>query len=260
MKIPVYYLDAFTDHLFSGNPAAVIFSDINDSKLMQQIAAENNLSETAFISNSDKNYSIRWFAPSCEIGLCGHATLASAYVYFKYINIKATTFELNSAKHKNLKVTKKDDLMFLDFPVDKLIEQSNLDEIKTLIGVKPSRVFKGRDDYLAILNSEKNVKTLNPDFIKLKQLDSRGLIVTAKGDNCDFVSRCFFPKTGVDEDPVTGSAHTSLIPFWAKVLNKKKLYAKQLSSRQGELYCHLNNDRVHIGGKVVEYMKGYIKI
>jgi len=260
MKIPIYYLDAFTDQLFSGNPAAVIFSDIDDSKLMQQIAAENNLSETAFISNSDDSYSIRWFAPSCEIDLCGHATLASAYVYFKYINTQATTFEVNSTMHKNLKVTKDNDLLFLDFPVDKLIEHNNFNQIETLIGVRPNFIFKGRDDYLVILNSQTNVEALNPDFAQLKHLDSRGLIVSAPGNDSDFVSRCFFPRTGVDEDPVTGSAHTSLIPFWAKVLNKKKLYAKQLSSRQGELYCYLSNDRVYIGGKVVEYMKGHIKI
>lgn len=260
MKIPIYYLDAFTDQLFSGNPAAVIFSDIDDSKLMQQIAAENNLSETAFISNSDDSYSIRWFAPSCEIDLCGHATLASAYVYFKYINTQATTFEVNSTMHKNLKVTKDNDLLILDFPVDELIEHNNFDEMETLIGVRPNFIFKGRDDYLVILNSQTDVEALKPDLAQLKHLDSRGLIVSAPGNDSDFVSRCFFPRTGVDEDPVTGSAHTSLIPFWAKVLNKKKLYAKQLSSRQGELYCYLNNDRVYIGGKVVEYMKGHIKI
>lgn len=260
MKIPIYYLDAFTDQLFSGNPAAVIFSDINDSKLMQQIAAENNLSETAFISNSDKNYSIRWFAPSCEIDLCGHATLASAYVYFKYINTQATTFEVNSTMHKNLKVIKDNDLLFLDFPVDELIEHSNFDEIETFIGVRPNFIFKGRDDYLAILNSQINVENLNPDFMKLKHLDSRGLIVSAKGNDCDFVSRCFFPRTGVDEDPVTGSAHTSLTAYWAKVLDKNILNARQLSNRGGDLSCKLEGKRVLIGGKVVEYMKGYISV
>lgn len=260
MKIPIYYLDAFTDKLFSGNPAAVIFSDIDDSKLMQQIAAENNLSETAFISNSDNSYSIRWFAPSCEIDLCGHATLASAYVYFKYINTQATTFEVNSTMHKNLKVIKDNDLLFLDFPVDELIEHSNFDEIETFIGVRPNFIFKGRDDYLAILNSQTNVEALNPDFTKLKHLDARGLIVTAQGNNCDFVSRCFFPRTGVDEDPVTGSAHTSLVAYWAKTLNKNTFIARQLSNRGGVLSCQLIDKRVFIGGKVVEYMQGYISV
>ena len=260
MKIPIYYLDAFTDQLFSGNPAAVIFSDIDDSKLMQQIAAENNLSETAFISNSDDSYSIRWFAPSCEIDLCGHATLASAYVYFKYINTQATTFEVNSKMHKNLKVTKHNDLLFLDFPVDELIEHSNFDEIETFIGVRPNFIFKGRDDYLAILNSQTNVEALNPDFTKLKHLDARGLIVTAQGNNCDFVSRCFFPRTGVYEDPVTGSAHTSLVAYWAKSLNKNTFIARQVSNRGGDLSCQLEDKRVLIGGNVVEYMQGYISV
>ena len=260
MKIPIYYLDAFTEELFSGNPAAVIFSDIEDSKLMQQIATENNLSETAFINNSDNKYSIRWFAPGCEIDLCGHATLASAYVYFQYINSGATTFEVNSIKHKNLIVTKDKDLLFLNFPVDKLIEQNNYDEIEEMIGVRPKYICKGRDDYLAILKSQTNVENLNPDFMKLKYLDSRGLIVSAQGDDCDFVSRCFFPRTGVDEDPVTGSAHTSLTAYWAKVLDKYTLSARQLSVRGGELKCKFKGERVHIGGKVVEYMKGHISI
>ena len=260
MKIPIYYLDAFTEELFSGNPAAVIFSDIEDSKLMQQIATENNLSETAFINNSDNKYSIRWFAPGCEIDLCGHATLASAYVYFQYINSGATTFEVNSIKHKNLIVTKGKDMLFLNFPVDKLIEQENYDEIEEMIGVRPIYICKGRDDYLAILKSQTNVENLDPDFMKLKHLDSRGLIVSAQGSDCDFVSRCFFPRTGVDEDPVTGSAHTSLTAYWSKVLDKNILNAKQLSVRGGKLSCELKDQRVLIGGKVVEYMQGFISI
>lgn len=260
MKIPIYYLDAFTEELFSGNPAAVIFSDIEDSKLMQLIAAENNLSETAFINNSNNKYSIRWFAPGCEIDLCGHATLASAYVYFQYINPGATIFEVNSIKHKNLKVTKDEDLLYLDFPVDKLIEQNNYDEIEEMIGVRPMYICKGRDDYLAILKSQINVENLNPDFMKLKYLDSRGLIVSSQGSDCDFVSRCFFPRTGVDEDPVTGSAHTSLTAYWSKVLDKNILNAKQLSVRGGKLSCELKDNRVLIGGKVVEYMQGFISI
>ena len=260
MKIPIYYLDAFTEELFSGNPAAVIFSDIEDSKLMQQIATENNLSETAFINNSDNKYSIRWFAPGCEIDLCGHATLASAYVYFQYINSGATTFEVNSIKHKNLIVTKDKDMLFLNFPVDKLIEQDNYDEVEEMIGVRPIYICKGRDDYLAILKSQTNVENLDLDFMKLKHLDSRGLIVSAEGNDCDFVSRCFFPRTGVDEDPVTGSAHTSLTAYWSKVLDKNILNAKQLSARGGKLSCELKDQRVLIGGKVVEYMQGFISI
>jgi PhzF family phenazine biosynthesis protein len=227
---------------------------------MQKIAAENNLSETAFIKNKNNKFTIRWFAPSCEIDLCGHATLASAYVYFKYINPHVTSFELDSNKHKNLKVTKKNDLLFLDFPVDKLNEKNNFNEIEKILGTKPNSIYRGRDDYLVILKAQKHIEALKPNFTQLKNLDSRGLIVSAEGKDCDFVSRCFFPRTGVDEDPVTGSAHTSLVAYWARVTNKKIFFAKQLSSRGGELCCELKDERVLIGGKVVEYMQGLITI
>ena len=226
MKIPIYYLDAFTDELFSGNPAAVIFSDIDDSTLMQNIAAENNLSETAFIKKNNDSYFIRWFAPKCEIDLCGHATLASAYVYFKYIDTNSSKFVVNSKKYKNLCVTKESNLLFIDFPADNLVIQNNFDAIEKMIGIRPLEIFKGRDDYLVILDSQKTIENLCPDFTKLKHLNSRGLIVTSVGNDCDFVSRCFFPKTGVNEDPVTGSAHTSLVPYWAKIQRKKTLLAK----------------------------------
>ena len=258
MKIPIYYLDAFTDELFSGNPAAVIFSDIDDSTLMQNIAAENNLSETAFIKKNNDSYFIRWFAPKCEIDLCGHATLASAYVYFKYIDTNSSKFVVNSKKYKNLCVTKESNLLFIDFPADNLVIQNNFDAIEKMIGIRPLEIFKGRDDYLVILDSQKTIENLCPDFTKLKHLNSRGLIVTSVGNDCDFVSRCFFPKTGVNEDPVTGSAHTSLVPYWAKIQRKKTLLAKQLSSRGGHLYCRYNENRVQIGGNVCEYMKGHI--
>lgn len=260
MKIPIYYLDAFSKELFSGNPAAVIFSDIDDTVLMQQIAAENNLSETAFIKINDDGYFIRWFAPNCEIDLCGHASLASAYVYFKYIDANSSKFIFNSKKYKNLCVTKENNLLFLDFPSDNLIKKDNFDEIEKMIGVRPLEIFKGRDDYLVILDSQQTIENLSPDFTKLEHLNSRGLIATSSGNDCDFVSRCFFPKTGVNEDPVTGSAHTSLVPYWAKVQKKKTLFAKQLSSRGGELYCRYKENRVQIGGNVCEYLKGHISL
>ena len=260
MKIPVYYVDAFTKKLFSGNPAAVIFSnDIDDEYLMQNIAAENNLSETAFIRKEKNSFHIRWFAPSCEIDLCGHATLASAYIYFKYIEPRSTSFIVESRKNGTLRVFKKNDLLFLDFPKDNIKK----DEIKVLdkiINKEILEVFKGRDDILAILNKEEDVANLNINFEKLKQLSARGLIVSAEGQNCDFVSRCFFPATGVDEDPVTGSAHTTLTPYWSEKLNKSKLFAKQISSRGGELTCEIHENRVYIGGNAVEYMCGDIKI
>ena len=260
MKIPIYYVDAFTKKLFSGNPAAVIFSnEIDDAYLMQKIAAENNLSETAFIRKEKNTFHIRWFAPSCEIDLCGHATLASAYIYFKYIEPGATSFIVESRKNGTLRVFKKSDLLFLDFPKDN-IKKEEIKVLDKIINQEILEVFKGRDDFLAILNKEEDVANLNVNFEKLKQLSARGLIVSAEGQNCDFVSRCFFPATGVDEDPVTGSAHTTLTPYWSEKLNKSKLIAKQISSRGGELTCEIHENRVYIGGNAVEYMCGDIKI
>ena len=260
MNIPVYYVDAFTSKLFSGNPAAVIFSnDIDDENLMQNIAAENNLSETAFIREEQDTFHIRWFAPSCEIDLCGHATLASAYIFFKHIEPTATSFIVQSRKNGTLRVFKKNDLLFLDFPKDNLLKDE-IKDIDKIINKEILEVFSGRDDILAIVKNEEDVANLNVNFERLKQLSARGLIVSAKGENCDFVSRSFFPATGVDEDPVTGSAHTSLIPYWSAKLNKSKLNAKQISSRGGELWCEINENRVYIGGNAVEYMCGVIKI
>ena len=258
MKLPIYYIDAFTDKLFSGNPAAVIFSDLDNTALMQNIAAENNLSETAFIRTEEKKYYIRWFAPSCEIDLCGHATLASAFVYFKYIDSESELFEVHSLKNGSLKVTKQGDYLYLDFPRDNLKESDEFELVEKALGIKPIELYRGRDDLLAIFDSELNITCLQPDFESLKQIQSRGLIASSLGVDYDFVSRCFFPSTGVNEDPVTGSAHTSLTPYWSNRLNKKLLKAKQLSARGGTLLCEEQGDRIIIGGKAVQYMKGEI--
>ena len=212
-----------------------------------------------FIRKEKNGFHIRWFAPSCEIDLCGHATLASAYIYFKYIEPTATSFIVESKKNGTLGVFKKNDLLFLDFPKDNIVK----DEIKDLdkiINQKILEVFRGRDDILVILNKEEDVANLNINFEMLKQLSTRGLIVSAEGKNCDFVSRSFFPATGVNEDPVTGSAHTTLTPYWSEKLNKSNLIAKQISSRGGELICEIHENRVYIGGNAVEYMCGDIKI
>ena len=259
MNIPIYYLDAFTDKLFSGNPAAVIFSNINDSVLMQKIAAENNLSETAFIREEGDIHYIRWFAPFCEIDLCGHATLAAAFVYFNFINKSSTTFEVNSTKNGVLKVYKDNDSLYLDFPKDS-ISPLNESLIEKVIGYKPIELYQGRDDILAVIESEKMVRNLNIDFDLLKNINVRGLIVSSQGSDCDFVSRCFFPGAGVNEDPVTGSAHTTLTPYWSKKLNKTSLLAMQLSERGGVLSCEDKGERVIIGGKVILYMKGEIYV
>lgn len=262
MNTPIYYVDAFTDSLFSGNPAAVIFSDINDPSLMQLIAAENNLSETAFIRLENDKYFIRWFSPSCEIDLCGHATLASAFIYFNYINTKATEFEVHSLKNGSLKVSQNKDYLFLDFPKDNIQEHDDYRSsiIDILGGLVPKEIFRGRDDLLVILDNESDIEDLQPDFALLKKIPLRGIIVSAPSSEFDFVSRCFFPSTGVDEDPVTGSAHTTLTPYWSKRLNKKKLRAKQVSQRGGLLTCEDADERVFIGGKAVLYMIGSIHL
>lgn len=260
MKLPIYYVDAFTDQLFSGNPAAVVFSQINDSDLMQKIAAENNLSETAFIREDKDGYHIRWFAPLCEIDLCGHATLASAFIFFKYIQPQKDEFTVQSLKNGVLKVTRKDDLLILDFPKDNLRKYDDVSFVEKIIGTKVNDLYKGRNDILAIVESEDEVKELNIDLQLLNNSDVRGLIVSAPGTHYDFVSRFFAPSAGVNEDPVTGSAHTTLIPYWSRRLDKTSLKAKQLSQRGGVLYCEDMNDRVFIGGKAVQYLKGEISI
>ena len=260
MKLSIYYIDAFTNSLFSGNPAAVIFSNLDNSKVMQNIAAENNLSETAFISYKDNKYFIRWFAPECEIDLCGHATLASAHVFFNYINNDTDIFEVHSKRNGVLKVFKNEDALYLDFPRDQLFPSTQHNEVFNSVGISPIDLYEGRDDLLAIFENKSDIENLNLNVEAIKNIDKRGLIVTAPGDDCDFVSRCFFPSTGVIEDPVTGSAHTSLIPYWSKKLNKNKLIAKQLSQRGGVLFCEHKNDRVHIGGNSVLYLKGEIFI
>jgi len=260
MSTPIYYVDAFTDKLFSGNPAAVIFSQIKDDRLMQKIAAENNLSETAFIREEKGIFHIRWFAPLCEIDLCGHATLASAYIFFKYIKPESSTFEVQSLKNGTLKVTKKNNLLVLDFPKDSLSKYNEFSLIEKIINTNLIELYKGRDDVLAIVESEDAVRNLDINFELLNKISARGLIVSAGGIKYDFVSRFFAPSAGVNEDPVTGSAHTTLIPYWAKELNKNKLIAKQLSDRGGILFCENKKDRVLIAGRGVEYLTGKIHL
>lgn len=260
MSTPIYYVDAFTDKLFSGNPAAVIFSQIKDEQLMQKIAAENNLSETAFIREENGIFYIRWFAPLCEIDLCGHATLASAFIFFKYIKPESSVFEVHSQKNGILKVTKKNNLLVLDFPKDSLSKYNEFSSIEEIININPIELYKGRDDVLAIVESEDSVRSLDINFELLNKINARGLIVSARGTKSDFVSRFFAPSAGVNEDPVTGSAHTTLIPYWSNKLGKTSMHAEQLSERGGVLYCEDKNDRVLIGGNAIEYLKGEINI
>ena len=257
MKLNVYYVDAFTSNLFSGNPAAVIFSDLSDASLMQKIAAENNLSETAFI-NLDTS-SIRWFSPTCEVNLCGHATLASAFVYFNYLSEGQSSISLNSASGV-LSVNNKENFLELDFPKDNFNEVNMIDLVREATGKKPIETYLSNINLFAVYESEEIIENINPNFELVSKLEGQGLIISSTANEYDFVSRYFCPKYGINEDPVTGSAHTTLIPYWSKKLDKSILTANQVSKRGGELFCSSSDDRVLIGGNAVLYMKGTIEI
>ena len=258
MQLDIYFVDAFTDNIFSGNPAAVIFTDLDDKSTMQKISAENNLSETAFVNLSDNNL-IRWFSPIKEVDLCGHATLASAYIYFNYLDKKAESICFNSARGE-LILNKKDKFLQLDFPKDEFQLTNDINSVESAVGVAPIQTYKGIINLMAVYEKEEDILKLSPDYEKVIGLDGQGLIVTAPGFHCDFVSRYFCPKYGINEDPVTGSAHTTLIPYWSERLNKNLLTAKQISKRGGDLFCENADNRVLIGGSAVLYMKGIIEI
>ena len=260
MTFTLYQIDAFADAVFSGNPAAVIpLDNWIPAELMQQIALENNLSETAFIvQTGDKNYEIRWFTPTTEVDLCGHATLASAHALFEHIGTVGNKIEFSS-KSGTLKVEKRGEFIWLDFPSQPPRPVSMPKELPEALGVIP--IFTGYNtDLIVVVDSERTVQNLNPDFEILKRLQARGVIVTAKGNQEDFVSRFFAPAVGVPEDPVTGSAHTVLIPYWSRKLDKKKLTARQISRRSGRLLCEDHGDRVLIGGRAVTYLEGTINV
>ena len=258
-SIPIYQVDAFSKKVFSGNPAAVCILDnwLSD-RVMQDIASENNLSETAFINMNTQPLGIRWFTPECEMGLCGHATLASARVLFDEYLDKDQEEITFSTKRGLLKTIKKQEQIFLDFPTDKPIEQKLNNVIRESIEANIRQLFKGCDDYLVILDDEDTVRNISVNTKKISELSSRGLIISAKGDDYDFVSRCFYPKSKIDEDPVTGSAHTLLIPYWADILKKKNLMAYRCSERGGALACELKGERVFIGGYTARYLDGSI--
>ena len=260
MQLKIYQLDAFTDKIFGGNPAAVIpLTEWLSDELMQEIALENNLAETAFYVPDGDRFHLRWFTPTVEVNLCGHATLATAYTIFHYENYPKSVIEFTS-RSGILKVEKQGDLLELDFPADKLQPAETPQALIEALGATPKETLKGLTDYMLIFDNEAQIKAFEPDFRKIASVKCRGIIVTAKGDEVDFVSRFFGPQSGIDEDPVTGSAHTTLTPYWAKVLNKTILSAKQVSPRGGELMCTLVGDRVKIAGKVTPYLVGEINV
>ncbi|RNC92184.1 MAG: PhzF family phenazine biosynthesis protein [Allomuricauda sp.] len=261
MKLTLYQIDAFTDTVFGGNPAAVVILDEwLEASVMQKIAQENNLAETAYIVQNNSTFEIRWFTPETEVDLCGHATLASAYVLFTYHGYNENTLKFYSHRSGHLSVQKaQGGYMVMDFPTDDIIAIQGLDQINKAIGLTPQRTIKGKTDYLLIYNSQQEIEEISPNFHLLDQLDCRGVIVSAPGEEVDFVSRFFAPQCGIPEDPVTGSAHTTLTPYWSKVLRKTEMTAKQLSQRGGNLVCEFLGDRVKIAGKAVPYLIGEIE-
>jgi len=259
MRIPIYQVDAFTDKPFAGNPAAVCLLEAwPEDSLLQAIAAENNLSETAFLVKREKSYELRWLTPVAEVDLCGHATLASAYVIFNHVDpaLHNVTFDTRSGE---LSVRREGDLLCMDFPALPAAPCACPAALLDGLGIQPGEVLRSTK-YLAVFDTEEEVRMLQPNMDALKKLDLMGVIVTAKGTTVDFVSRFFAPKVGVPEDPVTGSAHCVLTPYWAQRLDRNKLHARQISLRGGDLYCELLGDRVVISGRAAMFLKGEITL
>ena len=259
MNLEVFFIDSFTNKVFGGNPAGVIFhTHTIEETLMQEIAAENNLSETAFINTQNDNQ-IRFFTPELEVDLCGHATLASAFVFFKYIKNYQDQITFSSKRGK-LIADKTEKGIKLTLPKDNPEPFEKINSFSNMLGCKALEVYRGIDDFMVLVESETEIKDMKPDFSQISKLDSRGLIVTARGLDVDFVSRWFGPQTGVNEDPVTGSAHTLLAPYWSKKLGKKKMNAQQLSKRGGSLICEVKDKAVEITGQAKLYLRGSIHL
>lgn len=264
-NLPIYQVDAFTDRLFGGNPAAVVpVPEFPADELMQQIASENNLSETAFVViRGEGRFAIRWFTPTMEVRLCGHATLASAHVLYRSGGQDLEKLRFKTREAGTITVTPAGEsdpgYYSLSFAADKPKKGKSSKKIRGAIaGLKPREVYEGHDDLVVVLKNEEQVAKLDPNFHIIATLKRRGLIVTAPGNEVDFVSRCFYPAYGIDEDPVTGSAHTVLTPLWAKKLGKKKLTARQLSKRGGSLDCELRGKKVILGGRAITYLSGQL--
>jgi PhzF family phenazine biosynthesis protein len=260
MKIKLYQIDAFTDRIFGGNPASVCpLNHWLPDDTMQRIAMENNQAETAFFVRERNRFHIRWFTPALEVDLCGHGTLASAYVLFYLEDFAGPVVEFDS-RSGLLRVTKENDLLTLDFPADPPLKVSPPEDLITALGSWPVDIYKGKSDYLLVYASAEEIESIKPDMRLLAQVPARGIIVTAPGMDVDFVSRFFAPQSGIPEDPVTGSAHTTLTPYWAARLGQSRLNARQLSRRGGRLQCALDGERVKISGQAVAYMAGEIQL
>ncbi len=259
MNIPFYQIDAFTSRVFAGNPAGVcLLDEWPEDGIMQSIAAENNLSETAFLVTTGDFYEMRWFTPTMEVDLCGHATLASAFAIFEYVDPHASKVSFQT-KSGMLSVERQGDLLVMDFPARPPKPVGPVPDLSDMLGLRPTQVLGSRDLFV-VCEEENEVRELAPDLSRVAALDYLGLIVTAKGRHSDFVSRFFAPRAGIPEDPVTGSAHCTLVPYWSKRLRKKHLHALQLSARGGELFCVDKDRRVLIGGRAATYLSGSITI
>ncbi|MEY2539053.1 MAG: hypothetical protein QOG67_2793 [Verrucomicrobiota bacterium] len=258
MTIPYFEVLAFTHRYFGGNPAGVCLlpQEWMPDEEMQQIAAENNLAETAFVIERKDFFDLRWFTPAVEVDLCGHATLASAHVLFEHRGWQGDLIKFHSPSGE-LRVAKTAERLVLDFPAQPLTQCEPPAGLSEALGAKSVSVWKARD-YYAVFDREENVAAIQPDFDALCRLDAQGVVVTAPGNSCDFVSRYFAPRAGIPEDPVTGSTHCSLIPFWSHRLSKRHLFAWQISKRGGELFCEDRGERVGIGGNALTYIEGQI--
>lgn len=257
MRIPIYQIDAFTSRLFAGNPAAVCpLEEWLEDGVLQAIAAENNLSETAFFVRRQDSYHLRWFTPAVEVDLCGHATLASAYVIFNYLD-EASDKVAFDTKSGELVVRRDGELLSMDFPSRPPVECPLPERLEQALGRHPLATLMSRD-LMAVFESEAELRALKPSMDLLAQVEAFAVIVTAPGADSDFVSRFFAPRGGIAEDPVTGSAHCTLVPYWSKRLGKTSLHARQVSPRGGELWCEDRGARVVIRGKAIRFMKGEI--
>jgi len=261
MELPIYQVDAFAGKVFAGNPAAVMpLEDWLDETLLQTIAMENNLSETAFLVACEQGYELRWFTPTVEVNLCGHATLAAAHTLFAHLGEEGdeVRFQTHSGE---LRVRREGALLTLDFPETELVSREVDLEICKALGATASEAMIPRDNphsVLYVYEFEEDVAGLQPNFAALQAASEHCVIVTAPGNECDFVSRFFGPQVGINEDPVTGSAHCALVPYWSKRLKQQTLEARQISARGGELACRLEGGRVFMAGSAVTYMQGTV--
>jgi PhzF family phenazine biosynthesis protein len=259
MDLPIYHLDSFTGRLFGGNPAAVVLlKEWLKDATMQAIGAENNLAETAFVLTGGNDFGVRWFSPTMEIDLCGHATLASAHVLFQngLARTSPIVFRYNGG---TLSVSRDGDLLSMDFPARPPEPVAADPALAAALGSKPRDIQKSRD-LVAVFDTQEEVEALQPDLTAIQRLDTFAVAATAPGRECDFVSRFFAPRAGVPEDPATGSSHCTLVPYWSRRLGRKRLHAVQVSRRRGEFFCEDLGARVSIAGRAVEYLRGHITV